>query len=526
MAISNGVEKFYITTTLPYVNADPHLGFALEIVQADVIARYQKLLGKEVFFNTGTDEHGLKIFRKAQGTGKEIQSYVDEYADKFKQLMPALGISSDIHFIRTTGAHHVAACQEFWKLCDKNGFIYKDKYKVKYCVGCELEKTERDLDEHGHCLIHPHLEIEVIEEENYFFKFSKFQKPLLALYEKYPDFVVPDFRFNEIKQFVKAGLQDFSISRLKSKMPWGVPVPGDDQHVMYVWFDALINYISTLGWPDGVAPSPGLGRVGERSNFSQFDQFWGTANAPRAIQIAGKDNIRQQSAMWQAMLLAAGLPTSRQIIIHGFITSGGQKMSKSLGNVADPYQILSKLQECGLSKEQAIDALRYYLLREIPTFEDGDYTWERFKESYNANLANGLGNLVSRIMKMAVSSNSKLSQEDIKVFSEKFTGLLIREWREDFEKEMSQYRLQMAMHGIWIAIKKCDEEIQEQEPFKKIKNPVISYDAKKVIEELLLYLYQIALWLRPFLPSTSEKILGVLKDPKLENIPKLFPRIE
>ena len=213
---------------------------------------------------------------------------------------------------------------------------------MKYCVGCELEKTESDLDEKGRCLIHPHLEIEIMEEENYFFKFSKFQQQFLNLYKKYPDFVVPDFRFNEIKEFVKRGLQDFSISRLKSKMPWGVEVPGDEDHVMYVWFDALINYISTFGWPENKAQGMGS-RV-------QFEEFWGTKENPKAVQIAGKDNIRQQSAMWQAMLMSAGIPTSRQIIIHGFITSGGQKMSKSLGNVADPYQIMDKLQSLGLNQ--------------------------------------------------------------------------------------------------------------------------------------------------------------------------------
>ncbi len=332
------MNKFYITTTLPYVNSDPHLGFALEMVQADVIARYHKLLGKEVFFNTGTDEHGLKIYRKAQEEGKEVQKYVDEYAEKFKKLMPALGISSDIHFIRTTDEHHKKACQEFWNRCYDNGDIYKKIYNVKYCVGCELEKTESDLDENNCCLIHPNLEIENIEEENYFFRFSKYQKPLLDLYNKYPDFVVPDFRFNEIKEFVKRGLRDFSISRLKEKMPWGVPVLGDSEHVMYVWFDALINYVSTLGWPESSGQRTADSGQAVRSTFNvqRFEEFWGTQDEPNALQIAGKDNIRQQAAMWQAMLMSAGLPNTRQIIIHGFITSGGQKMSKSLGNVADP----------------------------------------------------------------------------------------------------------------------------------------------------------------------------------------------
>lgn len=484
-------NHFYITTTLPYVNADPHIGFALELVQADTIARHQKLLGKEVFFNTGTDEHGQKIYQKALAAGKDAQSYCDEYAAKFKQLIPALGILPDIHFIRTTEPRHIKAAQEFWNRCFDNGDVYKKIYKVKYCVGCELEKTESDLNEEGQCLIHPHLKIELIDEENYFFRFSKYEKPLLDFYQKRPDFVVPDFRFNEIKQFIKSGLQDFSISRLKSKMPWGVPVPGDQTHVMYVWFDALINYISTLGWPN--IPK-------------DYDQYW------PGTQTAGKDNLRQQSAMWQAMLMSAGLPNSKQIIIHGFINSGGQKMSKSLGNVADPYAIIDQLKSKGLDQSQATDALRYYLLREISTFEDGDYTWEKFVESYNSGLANGLGNLTSRIMKMAVNASCSAP------------NLLGKKTADKSARYIENYELQKAADSIWQKIKACDEFIQKNEPFKVIKTD--KEKAIKDIQYLLSELQQIATDLIPFLPQTSEKILAVLKDSKLENIPRLFPRIE
>jgi len=496
-------QKFYITTTLPYVNSDPHLGFALEMVQADAIVRCQKLLGKEVFFNTGTDEHGLKIYRKAKEDGKEIQEYVDEYAEKFKKLMPALGISTDIHFIRTTQENHIKACQKFWDLCHDNGDIYKKIYHVKYCVGCELEKAESDLNKEGKCLIHPHLEIEIIEEENYFFRFSKYQRSLLEYYEKHPDFVVPDFRFNEIKEFVKRGLADFSISRLKEKMPWGVPVPGDDDHVMYVWFDALINYVSTLGWGN---PQP------TTHNPQLFNDFWGTLEQPNALQIAGKDNLRQQSAMWQAMLLSAGLPPSRQIIIHGFITSGGHKMSKSQGNVADPYKILAKLKTHDLEDAQAIDALRYYLLREIPTFEDGDYTWEHFAETYNANLANGIGNLTSRILKMAVNAGIKNYELGIRNFDTK------REFQH-----FDDYNINMVVDQVWAHIKILDKTIQDKAPYKKIKTDLEG--AKKDIMELLEGLELTARLILPIMPNTSEKILEALKNPTEKNIPKLFPRI-
>lgn len=519
-------EKFYITTTLPYVNAEPHLGFALEIVQADTLARYWNLLGREVFFNTGTDEHGLKIYRRAREEGKDVQQYVDEYAEKFKRLIPALGVSSDVHFIRTTDKHHLRACQEFWNRCLDRGDIYKKIYHVKYCVGCELEKTESDLDGHGRCLIHPNLTIETIEEENYFFRFSRYQKPLLEHYEKYPDFVVPDFRFNEIKEFVKRGLQDFSISRLKEKMPWGVPVPDDETHVMYVWFDALINYVSTLGWPESE------NRINQKSGISDFASFWGTRDNPRAVQIAGKDNLRQQSAMWQAMLMSAGLPPSRQIIIHGFITSGGQKMSKSLGNVADPYSIIDKLKAKGLTNEQAVDALRYYLLREIPTFEDGDYTWDRLVESYNANLANGLGNLAARVLKMAVANKVEYSKQNEQNLLKRFLACLALAPKKKFKRRLmnavgrylKHHEIQKAVNVIWEKIGELDHYIQAHEPFKTVK--IDRQRGEKDIQFLIYELYDLAEALKPFLPRTAERILQALNTPKEENIPHLFPRIE
>ncbi|KKT74648.1 MAG: Methionine-tRNA ligase, partial [Parcubacteria group bacterium GW2011_GWB1_44_7] len=276
---------FYITTTLPYVNAEPHIGFAMEVIRADVMARWKRAQGFEVFFNTGTDERGAKIFEAAKKAGQEPQTYVDEAAKKFQALIPLLNLSEP-NFIRTTDSHHIKAAREFWKICAKNGHIYKKPYKIKYCVGCELEKTDSELVD-GKCPLHPTREIEEIEEENYFFKFSAFQKPLLDFYEKKPDFVVPDFRFNEIKSFVKRGLEDFSISRLKEKMPWGIEVPDDSEHTMYVWFDALVNYISAIGWPDDL----------ERFKKWQID-------SGGMVQYCGKDNLRQQSAMWQAMLMA------------------------------------------------------------------------------------------------------------------------------------------------------------------------------------------------------------------------------
>ena len=307
MANNNHV---YITTTLPYVNADPHAGFAMEVIRADALARYHRLKGSEVFFNTGTDEHGAKIAEAAEKEGIETKKYTDRYAVRFRELRELLSLSVD-NFIRTTDEQHVIAAQEFWKKCLANvnergePDIYKKIYKVKYCIGCELEKTDSELTD-GKCPLHPNRELEIREEENYFFRWSRYQKPLLEFYQTHPDFVIPNFRGNEVRAFVERGLEDFSISRLRSKMAWGVPVPGDDDHVMYVWFDALVNYISAIGWP---------------LDMGRFNAWW------PAIQYCGKDNNRQQSAMWQGMLMSAKLPNSQHVIINGFITSCGQKMS-------------------------------------------------------------------------------------------------------------------------------------------------------------------------------------------------------
>jgi methionyl-tRNA synthetase len=456
------------------------MGHALEFIRADVIARWKKSSGFEVFFNTGTDEHGQKLALAAESKGVSVKQYVDEYASKFKELLPKLGMSEDIHFVRTTDTKHEHAAQEFWKLVDKNGFIYKKNYKTKYCVGCEAEKTESELVD-GKCQLHPHLELEIIEEENYFFKFSEFGDRLISFYDENPSFVTPDFRMNEMREFVKRGLEDFSISRLRSKMSWGVPVPGDDEHVMYVWFDALVNYISTLGWPE---------------DTENFDKFW-TNGTP--TQYCGKDNTRFQAVMWQAMLMAAELPNSAQVVVNGFVTGdGGVKMSKSLGNIVNPLDIVD---------EYGTDALRYFVLRELSTFEDSPFTTDRFKESYNANLANGLGNLTSRIMKMAETNLSG------PVSAEPHSHDAISGFLDMFE-------MQKAMNHIWAEIGELDSIIQNTEPFKLVKTD--PEKGKEIIIELVKKLSHIGNSLAPFMPETSEKILEAIKLNKLES--GLFPR--
>lgn len=460
-------KHFYITTTLPYVNASPHVGFASEIIYADVRARFERSLGKEVVFNTGTDEHGSKIWQKASEEGKDPQIYVDEYAVKFDELKEILDLSYT-HFIRTTDAHHKAAAQEMWRRVDANGYIYKKQYSIKYCVGCELEKTDSELVE-GECPLHPGKKLELIEEENYFFKFSAFGEKLLNLYKDNPDFVVPQKRLNEITSFVEGGLQDFSISRLKEKMPWGVSVPGDDDHVMYVWFDALTNYISTVGWPTGT---------------QNFEKFWGTKDMPNAIQIAGKDNLRQQSAMWQAMLMAADLPTSKQIFINGFIGVDGQKMSKSIGNVIAPQEMVEKY---------GVDGTRYLLLTKGNFGEDNDISWDKLDAKYNADLANGLGNLTSRIITLA---------GDLQYDAAKVEQI-------DLAQEIVAMQMNHALEKVWERVTRANKFIEDNKPWELRKKDEAKFAEVMII--LLQDLHAITMALQPFLPQTVEKIINALK---------------
>ncbi|HIP50434.1 MAG TPA: methionine--tRNA ligase [Candidatus Pacebacteria bacterium] len=461
-------KNFYITTTLPYVNAIPHVGFASEIVYADVRARFERLVGNEVVFNTGTDEHGAKIWQNATKTGVDTQEYVDGFAEKFDELKEMLNLSYT-NFIRTTDENHVAAAQEIWKRVNDNGFIYKKQYSIKYCVGCELEKTDSDLD-NGECPLHPDKELELIEEENYFFRFSEFGDRLLELYKENPDFVVPYKRLNEIRAFVERGLQDFSISRVASKMPWGVPVPGDDTQVMYVWFDALTNYISTLGWP---------------KDMENFEKFWGTVETPNAIQIAGKDNLRQQSAMWQAMLMAADLPTSKQIFINGFIGVDGQKMSKSIGNVIAPSEMVERY---------GVDGTRYLLLTKGNFGEDNDISWDKMDTKYNADLANGLGNLTARIITLAGDIKFKKLEVDMK----------------QLEGDINKMALNSALENVWKIVESANKYIEQTKPWELRKNDEKEFE--NVMKKLLGDLNAISILVEPFLPETAQKINDALQN--------------
>ncbi len=481
-------NNFYISTTLPYVNAEPHIGFAREIVEADVLARFHRNSGDEVFFNTGTDEHGQKIYQKAIESGKSSQEYCDIMVLKFDKLKQALNLSYD-NFARTTNEKHIVAVKEFWERCKAKGDIYKKNYKIKYCVGCELEKTDSELVD-GKCPEHPNMELEIIEEENYFFRFSKYQKKLLELYEKKLEFVLPKKRMNEIRNFVEKGLEDFSISRLESKMPWGIPSPSPapdedpqlvikDSQVTYVWFDALVNYISALGWPN------------KRDNF---EKFW------PGIQVCGKDNLRQQAAMWQAMLMSAGIPNTNQVFVNGFITVNNQKMSKSLGNVISPIEMVEKF---------GVDATRYLLLVGANFGEDFDITWEKLVEKYNADLANGLGNLVSRVMKLA--ENFKFEILSLKSNS-----------NDQILNLIEKLEFNQVLEYIWKIIADDNKYIAENKPWELAKTNETKF--KKVMEKLLNDLSLISDLLVSFMPETSEKIKKALETKKLYEV--LFARIK
>ena len=469
-------QTYYITTTLPYVNADPHIGFSLEIIAADVLARFHAHhLNEQVLFNTGTDEHGQKIHQKAVEAGISTQEYVDASAAAFIQLKELLSIEYT-HFIRTTNPAHKKAAQSFWERCEAQGDIYKKMYTLSYCVGCELEKQSSELVD-GRCPLHPTTEIEVREEENYFFSFSNYQQTLLDYYAANPTFVEPESKMKEIVSFVSGGLKDFSISRLKTKMPWGVPVPNDPDHVMYVWFDALVNYISTLGWP---------------TDQETFSAYW------PGVQVAGKDNLRQQAAMWQAMLASAGLPLSKKILINGFITVDGNKMSKSLGNVISPQALVSRY---------GTEATRYLLLQLGPFNTDMDVTWEKLDTAYTAALSNGIGNTCSRIAKMCEKNGGSFSPVK-QALPPEYLSLL------------ENNAVSEALSYVITTGAAIDQFLSTTQPWKKTGE-----EQTAVLTEALHQVLLLAELLLPFMPETAKTIAAHFSGKQITALAPLFPRL-
>lgn len=485
LLLLKNMGKYYITASIPYVNAPPHIGFALELVQADVLARYYRILGDEVRYQTGTDEHGLKIWQMAEGAGKPASEFAAEMSQKFLDLAKLLNISTD-DFIRTIDqTRHWPVAQDIWRKSAKAGDIVQRKYGGWYCVGCEAFKKEDDL-ENGLCPDHKKKPVWQ-EEENYFFLLSKYQKFLQDHYKKYKDFVVPTSRRQEMTTLLERGLEDVSISRLKKNLPWGVPVPGDETQVMYVWFDALTNYISA---------------VTDQSNPKVFKKWW-----PADVHLVGKDINRWHALLWPAMLKSAGYELPKQIFVHGFISSGGHKMSKSLGNVIDPVEMV---------KKYGVDAVRYYLLREIPSDGDGDFSMEKFAQRYQADLANGLGNLVARVAKLAEGQNA--------------TGKLEKTWitrakkvSETQKQAMTDFKLHEGIAAVWEFIGQCDEYVEETKPWSLAKTDPDKLP--QVLYTLCNNLGLIASWLRPYLPETAEKIRETLGITSFDGQPKEYNRI-
>ncbi len=469
-------KKIYIITAIPYVNAAPHVGHALELVESDALARFWRASEYETFWSWGADENSLKNVQAAEREGLPVQKLVDKYSKAFLDLEAPLNLTFDV-FNRTSTEAHFRGAQKVWELC-KPEDIYKKKYRGLYCVACEQFYTESELidgkdPEHG-------LIPEVVEEENYFFKLSNYQKFLEDLIGSDKLKIVPQSRKNEVLSFIKGGLKDFSISRSRERARgWGVPVPGDESQVMYVWFDALVTYLTALGFPNG----------------NLYKKFW-EENANK-IHIIGKGIIRFHAVYWIAMLASAGLAQPTEEFIHGYITVEGQKISKTLGNVIDPIDLVNKY---------GSDVIRYYLLREIPAWGDGDFSESRLKELYNGELANGLGNLVARVARLASDIELKLPEKKYK-FSTKVS------------QQIKNYRFDLAISAIWDEISVLDKKINKDKPWE-----LEGLALKKSISPMAQRVREIAFNLSPFLPEISSKIIEQFTG-KIEAQKPLFPRI-
>jgi len=482
-------DIFYITTPIFYPNANLHMGHAYTTCVADIITRFHRIIGDDTYLLTGADENTEKVVRAAKLAGKETEKYVDDIVVGFKALFNKLDISYD-QFIRTGDKKvHWPGAIEIWNRLVQSGDIEKRFYKGLYCVGHEAFITEKDLID-GKCPDHAEVP-QFVEEENYFFKLSKYSSIIKNKIESNELEIIPQVRKNEILSLLDKGLEDVSFSRPAEKMSVGIPVPNDPKHKIYVWGDALVSYISALGFGS--------------DNLDLFEKFW-----PAQIHIIGKDILRFHAAIWPGMLLSAKLPLPKKILVHGFITSGGRKMSKSLGNVVDPNDLIN---------EYGSEAVRYYLARHISTFEDGDLTLPQFKEAYNANLANGLGNLVNRILKMSQSYGFEYDKE----FKSK--GSVFKKEKDRFynlyKDGLNNYNLKLAIDMIWECINWADKYIQQEEPFKLIKTDKVK--AKEIIEILLSDLMQISEMLEPFMPQTSKTIKNLIKENKMPEKP-IFPR--
>ncbi len=473
-------KKYYITSAIPYVNAKPHIGHALEFIQADTIARYHKLLGEDVKLLSGGDENALKNVQAAENAGKDVQAFIDENNKLYEELTEKLNCEYDIWHRGSDKSHHKAS-QKLWELCDKSGDIYKKSYKGLYCIGCEVFYTPEELNENGECFEHPGKKLDEVEEENYFFKLSNYQDKLIQLIESDEYKITPDFRKNEVLSFLKSGLQDFSISRSNARAKnWGVQVPDDPNQRIYVWFDALNIYQSGIGFGE---------------DMDTYKKYW-----PADLHVIGKGIIRFHAVYWPAILLSAGLDLPKELFVHEYFTVDGQKMSKTVGNVYDPLQAVEKF---------GTDALRYYCLAKISPFQDGDFSEEKLAEAYNADLANGLGNLVARVAKLCENNGLEFEWHD------QNDPIL----DSQVEEKLQQYKFNEALSLIWEKIKESDRLVNEKKPWE-----LQGEELSSVLNDLVVNIRKIAKNLQPFLPETSEKILKQFSG-EIKSSAPLFPRI-
>lgn len=479
------MSKFFITNAIPYVNARPHIGHSLEFVQSDVIARYHKIIGNDTLLLCGSDDNAIKNVQAAEQAGVAIQEFVDRNSQLFRDLAKRLNVQFDV-FQKGSGPQHYKSSQKLWKLCAQNGDIYKKEYSGLYCVGCELFYDKKELDEERECFEHPGKKLEQVSEENYFFRLSKYGDHLIKILQSGELEIIPESRKNEALSFIKHGLNDISISRSNERAKnWGVPVPDDPTQTIYVWFDALNIYQSGVGF--------GL-------DEEKYRKWW-----PANLHVIGKGILRFHAVYWPAFLLSARLKLPKQLFVHGYITIDGQKMSKTLGNIVDPFLLVEKY---------GADSLRYYLLREIPAYGDGDFSEKRFKEVYNSDLANGLGNLVSRVAKLCENSNyTHMGSTD------RVSGHLIE--IEDYSQALSNFRFNEALSFIWEKISALDRFIDSEKPWHLIRSKKLDDILAHAVDQL----QEIAALVEPFLPETAKKIEEQFKGPKIISQPPLFPRL-
>jgi methionyl-tRNA synthetase len=466
---------FYVTTPIYYVNAAPHLGHAYTTIAVDALARHHRQRGEDVFFLTGTDEHGEPVADAAHALGVQPQELADRNAERFKALVPQLGAANDF-FIRTTDPQHMAKVQEVLTRVRENGYVYEGTYEGWYCPRCADFKPENEVEEGNRCPIH-HIELTREQEDSYFFKLSSFQEPLERLYAEREDFVAPRTRYNEALSFLRSGLRDVPLSR--HKLTWGVPVPWDEEHVFYVWFDALLNYYSALSYA----------RPGE----DLTEEFW-----PASYHVIAKDILRFHAIYWPALLMAAGLELPKRIFVHGYLLMDGEKMSKSLGNVLDPFAVIERF---------GADALRFYLLRDVPFGQDGSVSTGAFEQRYSSELANDFGNLASRTLAMVVRYRDGVvsAGEVDPVLVPDFDGLAAR-----VEELIGRAELTLALEEIWERVRRLNRYVEERAPWQLAKDDEHADELDRVLGTLVEGLRVVAVLLWPYLPASSERLLDAL----------------